>query len=208
MPRSSRWTGLSRDERTAERRSLLVDAAFELFGEGGEAAVTVRSVCRHSDLHTRYFYESFADTDELLGAAYDVVVTKLVLTLGRAMLGLPSDRARLAAGLRAALDFSSRDPRRGKILFTEARTNPVLAERRSATQEQLRESVLDTDRSAPTSDRTADLVGAALYAGAIAELAQQWVAGSLGPDLDAVVESAVRVLMPADPAKARDTPPG
>ncbi|MCB0931193.1 MAG: TetR/AcrR family transcriptional regulator [Mycobacterium sp.] len=207
MSRSSRWTGLSRAERVAERRDLLIDAAFTLFGEGGESAVTVRSVCRHSDLHTRYFYESFTDTDELLGAAYDVVVTKLVLTLGRAMLGLPSDRARLAAGIRAALDFSSRDPRRGKILFTEARTNPVLAERRSATQEQLRESVLDTDQAVPASDRTADLVGAALYAGAIAELAQQWVSGSLGTDLDAVVDATVRVLMPADPAKVPDSPP-
>ena len=70
MSRSSRWTGLSRAERVAERRDLLIDAAFTLFGEGGESAVTVRSVCRHSDLHTRYFYESFTDTDDLLRAVY------------------------------------------------------------------------------------------------------------------------------------------
>ena len=118
------------------------------------------------------------------------------LRRGEAMAGLPDDRTRLRAGIRAVLDFSSADPRRGKILFTEARTNPVLAERRAATQELLRKSVLDEEGAAPASTRTTDLVGAAMYAGAMAELAQQWLSGSLGDDLDAVVEAAVRVLMP------------
>ncbi|MCB1266067.1 MAG: TetR/AcrR family transcriptional regulator [Mycobacterium sp.] len=196
MSRTSRWAGLSQADRQALRNALLIRAAFELFGEDGEAAVTVRSVCRQSELHTRYFYEGFSDTDELLGAAYDVVVAGLMSALGGAMAGLPDDRSRLRAGIRAVLDFSSTDPRRGKILFTEARTNPVLAERRAATQELLRKSVLDEEGAAPASTRTADLVGAAMYAGAMAELAQQWLSGSLGTDLDAVVEAAVRVLMP------------
>ncbi len=172
-----------------------MSAAFELFGEGGESAVTVRSVCRHSRLNTRYFYESFTDIGELLGAAYDEVVAELVAVLGGAMAELPDDRARLRAGIRAVLDFSSADPRRGKLLFTEARTNPTLAARRSATQNLLRESVIATAESAPRAQRTADLVGAAMYAGAMAELAQQWLSGRLGDDLDAVVDVAVRVLM-------------
>jgi len=174
---------------------MLVKCAFELFGTGGETAVTVRSVCRACALNTRYFYENFADTDELLGAAYDDVVADLVVALGAAMAGLPDDAARLRAGIRAVLEFSSADPRRGRLLFTEARTNPVLAARRSATQEQLRESVLDGPGTG--SAQVADLVGAAMYAGAMAELAQQWLAGALGDDLDAVVESAARLLEPS-----------
>lgn len=172
-------------------------AAFELFGEGGEAAVSVRSVCRVSELNSRYFYESFADVDELLGAVYDDVVADLVEALMTAMADLPDDPARLRAGIRTVLDFSSADPRRGRILFTEARTNPVLAARRAATQEQLRESVI-TDELAPARQtRVAALVGAAMYAGAMAELAQQWLAGALGDDLDAVVEAAALSLVPA-----------
>jgi AcrR family transcriptional regulator len=195
MSRTSRWAGLSRAERQAERRRLLVRAAFELFGEDGEAAVTVRSVCRRSELNTRYFYESFADTDELLGAAYDFVVGDLIVALAGAMADLPDDRARLQAGIRTVLDFSSEDPRRGKLLFTEARTNPVLAARRSTIQEQLRKSVLDEGPTASRPARIADLVGAAMYAGAMAELAQQWLSGSLGTDLEPVVDAAVRQLM-------------
>lgn len=174
-------------------------AAFELFGEGGEAAVSVRSVCRIGELNSRYFYESFVDTDELLGAVYDEVVADLVEALAAAMADLPDDQSRLRAGIRTVLDFSSADPRRGKILFTEARTNPVLAARRAVTQEQLRESALAGEPDQPARSRprsVAELVGAAMYAGAMAELAQQWLSGALGDDLDAVVEAAAVSLIP------------
>jgi AcrR family transcriptional regulator len=197
MPSATRWAGVSPADRQAERRTLLVRAAFGLFGDGGEAAVSVRSVCRAAELNTRYFYESFTDTDALLGAVYDEVAVELGGILTSAMVSTRDERARLRAGIRAVLDFSSADPRRGKILFTEARTNPVLAARRTIAQDHVRELVLDEQRrSAPESDRVATEVGAAMYAGAMAELAQQWLAGTLGADVDAVVAYAVRLLLP------------
>lgn len=200
MGKASRWAGLSRVDRQAGRRHLLVQAAFELFGENGESAVTVRSVCRQAELNNRYFYENFADTDELLGATYDFVVADLIAALIRAMAGQPDDRARLRAGITAVLHFSSGDPRRGKILFTESRTNPVLAARRAVTQDQLRKSVLHDTPVSSTTDRVADLVSAAMYAGAMAELAQEWLLGTLGEDTEAVVQAAVELLMPSVPA--------
>ena len=198
MTRATRWAGVSATDRQAERRALLIRAAFGLFGDGGESAVSVRSVCRAAELNTRYFYESFTDTDELLGAVYDEVAAELGEMLTAAMAGAAGDdRARLRAGIRAVLDFSSADPRRGKILFTEARTNPVLAARRSMAQDNLCELVLSEGRRTdPESDSLATEVGAAMYAGAMAELAQQWLAGTLGTDLNAVVTHAVRVLLP------------
>lgn len=198
MTRATRWAGISATDRQAERRALLIRAAFGLFGDGGETAVSVRSVCRAAELNTRYFYESFTDTDELLGVVYDEVAAELGEVLTTAMADAANDdRARLRAGIRAVLDFSSADPRRGKILFTEARTNPVLAARRTTAQDHLRELVLSEGRrTAPESDRLATEVGAAMYAGAMAELAQQWLAGTLGRDLEAVVTHAVRQLLP------------
>ncbi|WP_133694387.1 TetR family transcriptional regulator [Mycobacterium sp. BK086] len=197
MPSATRWAGVSPADRQAERRTLLVRAAFGLFGDGGEAAVSVRSVCRAAELNTRYFYESFTDTDALLGAVYDEVALELGGILTAVMASARDERVRLRAGIRAVLDFSSADPRRGKILFTEARTNPVLAARRSIAQDHVRELVLDEQRrTAPESDRVATEVGAAMYAGAMAELAQQWLAGTLGDDVDAVVGYAVRLLLP------------
>jgi AcrR family transcriptional regulator len=196
MSRATRWAGVSPTDRRAERRLLLLQATYALFGEGGETAVSVRSVCRASALNTRYFYENFADTDELLGAVYDRIGAELAGGLAEAMAAAPDNaHARLRAGIRTVLEFSSADPRRGAILFNEARTNRVLAERRTEARDQLRELVLsESRRSDPDADRVVGEVGAAMYAGAMAELAQQWLAGTLGRDLDVVVDHAVRLL--------------
>ena len=151
MSSPTRWAGVPLIDRRAERRAQLIDAAFRLFGDGGEAAVT-------------------ASDDSL--------------------------RDRTRAGIAAVLGFSSADPRRGRILFTDARANPVLAARRTATQDLLREGVLTEGwRLKPGSDPVAAQVGAALYTGAMAELAQQWLAGNLGTDLGAVVDYAVQTVL-------------
>jgi AcrR family transcriptional regulator len=197
MSSPTRWAGVPIKDRRAERRVLLVDAAFRLFGDGGEAAVSVRSVCRECGLNTRYFYESFSDTDDLLGAVYDEVSAQLGAEV-EAAIGQAGDslRARTRAGISAVLGFSSADPRRGRVLFTDARANPVLAARRAATQDLLREGVLTEGwRLNPGSDPVAAEVGAAMYTGAMAELAQQWLAGHLGDDLDRVVDYALNLVL-------------
>ncbi len=197
MSSPTRWAGVPLTDRRAERRALLVDAAFRLFGDGGEAAVSVRSVCRECGLNTRYFYESFADTDDLLGAVYDEVSAALAVDVEAATTGAgDSLRARTRAGIAAVLGFSSADPRRGRVLFTDARANPVLAARRTATQDLLREAVLsEGGRLNPGSDPVAAQIGAAMYTGAMAELAQQWLSGNLGDDLGVVVEHALRLVL-------------
>ena len=196
-PNPTRWAGVPLIDRRAERRALLVDAAFRLFGDGGEAALSVRSVSRECGLNTRYFYESFSDTDDLLGAVYDRVSAELAGAVGDAMATANDTlRARTRAGIVAVLDFSSADPRRGRVLFTDARANPVLTVRRAATQDLLREGVLTEGwRLHPDTDPVAAMVGAAMYTGAMAELAQQWLAGRLGEDLDSVVDYALDFVL-------------
>lgn len=195
MSSPTRWAGVPLTDRRAERRALLVDAAFRLFGDGGEAAVSVRSVSRECGLNTRYFYESFPDVDHLLGAVYDGVSAQLGAQVEEALSTTDALADRMRAGIAAVLGFSSEDPRRGRILFTDARANPVLTARRAATQDLLREAVLSEGwRLNPASDPIAARVGAAMYTGAMAELAQQWLTGHLGDDLDAVVDYAVKLV--------------
>lgn len=184
-------------DRRTERRALLIDAAFELFGDEGENAVSVRSVCRRSALNTRYFYESFTDTDELLGAVYDRVAAGLNGEVEAAIATSDgSAEERLRAGIRAVLGYSSADPRRGRVLFTAARAHPVLSAKRAVAQETLRKLVLsEREHAHPGDDPTATHVAAAMYTGAMAELAQQWLTGDLGTDLDAVVGHAVRLVL-------------
>jgi AcrR family transcriptional regulator len=197
MSTPTRWAGVPLTDRRVERRKLLVDAALELFGEGGEAALSVRSVCRECGLNTRYFYESFAETDDLLGAVYDDVSIQLAAEVDAAMDAAGNSlRERTRAGMAAVLGFSSADPRRGRVLFTDARANPVLIARRATTQDLLQEAVLSEGwRMRPGTDPVAAGVGAAMYTGAMAELAQQWLTGRLGDDLDAVVDYALRLVL-------------
>ena len=64
-------------------------------------------------------------------------------------------------------------------------------------QDNLRELVLSEGRrTSPETNSVATEVGAAMYAGAMAELARQWLAGTLGDALAAVVNQAVALLVP------------
>lgn len=108
MSSPTRWAGVPLKDRRAERRALLVEAAYRLFGSGGEAAVSVRSVCRECGLNTRYFYESFGDTDDLLGAVYDRVSEQLAEVIAAAIEEAgDSLGARTRAGIAAVLGFSA-----------------------------------------------------------------------------------------------------
>jgi AcrR family transcriptional regulator len=204
---STRWAGVPADRRRNERRAMLVRAAFRLFGEEGEAALTVRAVCREAELHTRYFYENFADTGDLLAAVYDREATALGEDLARALEEAgPRPDVRTRAGIRSVLRFISDDPLRGRLLFIEARGNEVLAERRRAAQTALLEGVLAMSNI--ENPRLPAVIAATMFTGAMTELAQQWADGRLGDDLDAVVEHAVELSLALHATAARRIPPG
>ena len=206
----TRWAGVPAERRRDERHDMLVRAAYRLFGEGGEAALTVRAVCREAELHTRYFYENFGDTAELLAAVYDQQATALGNALTRAVDEAdPDPGSRTRAGIRAVLSFISEDPRRGRVLFAEARGNEILAERRRAAQTALLDEVLAM--STGQDDRDPPLVvvvAATMFTGAMTELAQQWADGRLGDDLDAVVDRAVDLSLALHAAAVGRLPHG
>lgn len=66
-----RYRGSSAAERQADRRVLLIDAAIAVYAQAGHERASVRRICQAAGLSERYFYESFANGDELLAAAFD-----------------------------------------------------------------------------------------------------------------------------------------
>src|SRR6201998_896203 len=62
------YGGVPAEERRATRRGALIEAALDLFAEGGVRAVSKRAVCARARLNDRYFYEHFTDSDALLEA--------------------------------------------------------------------------------------------------------------------------------------------
>ena len=198
MSSPTRWAGVPLTDRRIERRALLIDAAFALFGDEGESRgvgtvgvpasraehpLLLRELRRHRRTARRGLRPGGAGSNDEVEAA-------ITATDG-------TDVERLRAGIAAVLGFSSADPRRGRVLFTEARANPVLTARRTSAQDTLRQKVLDRTSAGPPRRRPGGRARsrAAMYTGAMAELAQQWLAGDLGADLDAVVDYAVRFVL-------------
>jgi len=111
------YGGVAAEDRRAARRSALMEAAFDLFGEGGATAVSKRAVCARARLNDRYFYESFADTDALLEAIVRDQ-TELVLEAVSAVLVQPGDlHAQIRAIAAISLEFLASDPRRAALVL-------------------------------------------------------------------------------------------
>jgi AcrR family transcriptional regulator len=132
------YGGRTPEQRRTERRKRFIDAAVAIWGDEGWAAVTMRRVCADAKLIDRYFYESFADRDALLGAAWDALreeTVGIVLEAIMASRGQPP-LDQLEAAIRAFVRSVESDPRRARIQFGEHAGSAVLeARRREATQQ-------------------------------------------------------------------------
>ncbi len=77
------YGGESHEQRCQKRRELFIAAGKHLFGTIGYRRTTVRGLCKEAGLTDRYFYESFATTEDLLVAVY----AQLILTMQGAVVG-------------------------------------------------------------------------------------------------------------------------
>lgn len=198
MPTEGRtWGGTTLDDRKATRREQLVEAALDLLGTEGSAAVSVRAVCRRAKLTERYFYESFADREELVLAVYESVGDKARKALVDAVTAAPSDeRAKAKAAVHAFVELIVDDPRQGRVLLLAPLTDPALSERGVAmlpaftelVRAQLSEKVGAQDR---------ELTAIALV-GALTNLFIAYLNGTVAVSRDRLVAHCVRLVLGAN----------
>lgn len=191
------WGGRTTEERRAERRARLIDAALDIWIEHGWAAVTMRGVCQRTALNDRYFYEHFADRDELLGTAWDAVCTEVFADLA----AIFTDHAEQAPldMLRAAVTRSVRlqsdDSGRARILLANHAGSAVLEQRRKAMLTAATELLVVTFR--PYLRRDADelefRMSAVVGIGGFMELLTAWRSGAMDIDGDRVIEHIGRL---------------
>lgn len=197
-PRPS-WAGVPAADRRATRRVQLLDAAFDLLGTGGEAATTVRAVCRHAQLNPRYFYESFDDLDALLVALYERTVEEMAACVLAATEAAGGDTV---AATRAAIDaivaFVDDDRRRGRILYVEAIGNEALHRHRVETGRALVEAVERSARErhgALPPGEAIGRIGAAILVGGLGGLLQAWLDGRIEVPRDQLVDDATTLFL-------------
>jgi AcrR family transcriptional regulator len=204
--RDVRWVGLSADERRAERRALLVAAAFELLGTEGWAGTTVRAVCQEAELNPRYFYESFSDLDALVIAVYEHVVAELWAAVVAAQEAAPDDRAAQArATIEAIVAFVDDDRRRARVLYVEALGNEALNLRRIEAGKTLAAAVAAHGRARarewPEGEHI-DLVAASMLVGGMSEVLVTWLDGRIDAQRDQLVDDLVDVALAISEASA------
>ncbi len=138
------YRGVPAEERRDQRRRRLIETALECLHEDGLAGVSVRSVCARARLTPRYFYESFADLDELLIATVDAVCDE-VAACGLA--ALDAAPAELPAQVRAAIDAGYgvvvADRRKATALLVAASGHGALRARRHAVITRFADLVID-----------------------------------------------------------------
>jgi AcrR family transcriptional regulator len=180
---SGRYGGASADERRADRRERLVQAAFELLGRGGWRETTVRGVCEEAELNARYFYESFTDLDELVAAVFEHEVGGATAGILAAYDAAPDDaRAKAHAVIEACVEHLTDDRRRARVLFSEALGDDAMARRRLDTMHAVGQLIATTARQfygrEDDQDPIAELAGAFLIGGLV-ETIIAWLDGRL-----------------------------
>ena len=115
------YGGLTREERDAQRRQRLLEAATEIIGTKGYAATTIPGVCAASKVSTRHFYEIYPGKEDLFVDLYDRITADSYQRVGeslRASEGEPISR-RVQAAVLAYLDPMLEDTRVARIAFVE-----------------------------------------------------------------------------------------
>ncbi|MEC3918833.1 TetR/AcrR family transcriptional regulator [Nocardia sp. CDC160] len=186
------YRGTTLDERREQRRRRLLDAALEIVGTQGLAALTVRGVCEQAKVGPRFFYESFTDLDALAATLLDEVQGEALTRARTAMTETPggSDQ-KLRAGVAALIIAVTDDPRRANIAFAQAYGSELLMRRRFEGMRQVAALLIEQTRvllDRPEGDDTALTALAQLITGGAAELILVWLDGGLKVDRPVLID--------------------
>ena len=124
LPVSPRpYGGVSAAERQAQRRERLIEAAYDVFGRDGYRNTTMRLICAQARLTERYFYEHFANVDEVFLAVHKRTSAEVGAEIIARVMATPDDPVeQTRAGLRAFFEYIKADRRRSQILLLDAVT--------------------------------------------------------------------------------------
>ncbi|HWD02374.1 MAG TPA: TetR/AcrR family transcriptional regulator [Amycolatopsis sp.] len=189
------WAGTTLADRKAARRDRLVAAGLDLLGTEGTAAVSVRAVCRHARLTERYFYESFADREELVGAVYEHVGERARQALVDAIRDAAGTRQRAERAVRAFVGLMVDDPRLGRALLLAPLTDPALTRRG---RHLLPAFAALVGEQLSHGDETGRQLAAIGLIGALSNVFIAYLDGTLKVSRERLVAHCVRLVLDAD----------
>ncbi|MEU0505831.1 TetR/AcrR family transcriptional regulator [Nocardia sp. NPDC005998] len=133
-PAKRTYGGVSADERRAQRRAALLDAALEIIGTQGIAKLTVSGLCAQAGLNERYYYESFDSRDAVLAALIDRIAEEMAATIVGALQAAQADtRSKAHAAISAGIHLLTDDPRKAHVALIAGMATPELRARTNQT---------------------------------------------------------------------------
>lgn len=190
-PTARSYAGLTQDERRAQRRTRLIGAAIAVYGERGYRNASVKAVCEAAGLTERYFYESFANSDELLVAAFNAVTWAVHRESIDAARGKRARRDKVRAMLHAYFSALQREPRSARVFLVEIRgVSPAVD---AAYEAALRAVARDNARELALHGPGADALLQLGVLGGVLQLASSWVGQGYQPPIEVVTETAMRL---------------
>ncbi|MGK8520459.1 TetR/AcrR family transcriptional regulator [Nocardia asteroides] len=128
------YGGISAEERRAQRRAALLEAALEIIGTEGLAKLTVSGLCARAGLNERYYYENFDSRDAVLTALIDGIAEELAAAILAAVRTAAADtRATAHAAITAGVHLLTDDPRKAKAALIAGMATPELRARTTET---------------------------------------------------------------------------
>lgn len=199
------YRGIKPDDRRAERRARLLDAGLSILGsEHRPGAVTVRGVCRQSGVSARYFYESFSDRDDFVGAVYDRVIADLAATTQAAVTAAPP-REQARAGMANIVRSIAGDARVGRLLFSAELADSVVVRKREESTTLLAMLLVQHVGQAlrvPEDEHTR--ATAHFTVGGVGQAVSAWLSGRIAMTPDELIDHLASLLDHlADPAAYR-----
>jgi AcrR family transcriptional regulator len=184
---------MSQDDRRAQRRSQLIAAAIEVYGERGYRQSTVKAVCEAAGLTERYFYESFANSEDLLIASYNAVAYSVFGEIRDSATSGGDATERARAMLRTYLTALQRDPRSARVFLVEIRGVSRAVDK--AFDASLRAIGEQVARIAGPQGAEPDPLLQAGVVGGVIHIALRWIEDGYTPAIDSVIDSAMRLVM-------------
>jgi AcrR family transcriptional regulator len=195
------FRGVSADDRRAERRTRLVDACIDVIGADGIANTTMTAVCKRAGLTERYFYESFANRDQLLVAVFDSMVREVGDRIVAALAAAPNDlagRARIVSSI--IVDVLADDPRIARAYHEAVGADVLRQRRRDAVRifaGFLARMVADAQEFSTSDDAKPLRASTLMIVGGMIEVVDAWLDGYLQVTKDELIDDCALMCVAA-----------
>ncbi len=184
------WRGRGADERKAERRAQLLTAALQVYSERGFRHSSVKAVCDAAGLTERYFYESFANSEDMLVAVASASLQYTVSEL-RAKCDVVPQQDRLRTILTNYYAMLREQPAHARAFLVEIRgISPVVDEYLETAFDTFAELIADAPLASLSAIDRMVAIGAV---GAILNIALDWIINDFVTPIEDVVEAACRL---------------